>query len=733
MLHLKTKQLILYIIIVFLFVVFLDTHTESNELPNNYKDKNKEEHDIAQNLLNAGGLFFGQEKFSKSLECINKALRIYEQIDDKTGMANTLVFIGSVYEQLGDYTRALDFYRQSLKACSEQKNKYMEASTLNIMAYIYLELQDYQNAMDYFEQALNYEIPEFSCNILLNMGCVYYDQTKYEKAKECFEKALVMGRKMSDPDIWIYLQWLGKVSDTTGQFKKAKSYFSEVINHIESISGRIFIDEYYHLKEDFYNDMISLLRKLKEYEEAFYYIEGVKTRTLLDLLGNKPQLEKTKDKELILEEIRLRNKIIELDRDVQFLKVDIEKEAWITSPEWTEEMDQIEKEYAENIEKLKKSNPGLDSLGNVNPLTLKEVQEFLETDTTLLEYYVVEDTVECWVVDKKRYKYINQDASYLTSTITNFVKKIAALQPDYEKEAKELYDLLIEPVKPYIKTKRICIIPHSELHYLPFHALINADNQNRFLIEEYDIFYAPSASVLKFNLENRKRISGKVLAFGNPELGDKNLDLPHAEEEVMKIKESYPDTDIYLNENATEEKAKMLSGNYDIVHFATHGELNLKTPLFSSVRLANEKEEDGRLETLEIFNLNLKNTSLVTLSACQTGLGELRSGDELIGLIRAFFYAGTPSLVASLWMVNDQSTSELMNLFYKNLKTHSKVESLRMAQLEMINGEVGRGIVRGVGGITSSKAGKDKSQSTMTVNGSHPYFWAPFILLGDWN
>ena len=187
-----------------------------------------------------------------------------------------------------------------------------------------------------------------------------------------------------------------------------------------------------------------------------------------------------------------------------------------------------------------------------------------------------------------------------------------------------------------------------------------------------------------------------------------------------------------MNKKATEEKAKRLSGGYDIIHFASHSEFNPEFPMFSCIKMAKEKNEDGRLEVHEIFNLDLDNASLVTLSACETGLGKLSKGDEMIGLTRGFIYAGTPSIVASLWKVNDKSTSDLMSLFYKNLKTHSKVEALRMAQLEMINGEVGRGIVRGVGGITASEEGEGSSDPQMTVNGSHPYFWAPFILLGDW-
>ncbi|MEW6110439.1 MAG: CHAT domain-containing protein [Nitrospirota bacterium] len=391
-------------------------------------------------------------------------------------------------------------------------------------------------------------------------------------------------------------------------------------------------------------------------------------------------------------------------------------------------------EYAALIEKIKKENPELSTLLTVNPLTLKQVQELLDIDTTLLEYFITPEKTLLWVVDKGNLNVISIDikAEELTSKVEAYREKIKTLQPEYKINAVELYNILIKPAQPYIKTKRIGIVPHSVLHYLPFQALIG--KKGKFLIEEYDMFFIPSASVLKFVYEKRKEIKGKVLAFGNPNIGDEKLNLPYAEDEVRKIKASYPKTTLYLKEKATEDKVKKLSGDYNIIHFASHGELNSEAPMSSNIRLAKEKDEDGKLDVNEIFNLDLKKTSLVTLSACETGLGKLTNGDELIGLTRGFIYAGTPSIVASLWKVNDQSTSELMSLFYKNLKSHPKSEALRMAQLEMIRGKTGKGIVRGVGGITGSKGTKVKpqEQTEKTVNGSHPYFWAPFILVGDW-
>ena len=128
------------------------------------------------------------------------------------------------------------------------------------------------------------------------------------------------------------------------------------------------------------------------------------------------------------------------------------------------------------------------------------------------------------------------------------------------------------------------------------------------------------------------------------------------------------------------------------------------------------------------------NASLVVLSGCETGLGKLSSGDEFIGLTRAFIYAGTPSVVASLWKVDDASTASLMSSFYKNLKTKTKVEALRQAQLELIRGKVNRELLaqRGVGGVGKlGQAPVAQSQSQNTISISHPYFWAPFILVGD--
>ena len=169
--------------------------------------------------------------------------------------------------------------------------------------------------------------------------------------------------------------------------------------------------------------------------------------------------------------------------------------------------------------------------------------------------------------------------------------------------------------------------------------------------------------------------------MGNPSLGDPAYDLRFAEREAKEVAQIYPQSAVYLKEEASKPKAISLSSNYEMLHFAVHAEFNEEDPLSSALLLAGEGKDDGRLRVGEIFSLNLK-ADLVVLSACETGLGKNNSGDELIGLTRAFIYAGTPSIVTTLWKVNDRASYELMREFYSNLQTMKKSEALRQAQLK---------------------------------------------------
>ena len=280
---------------------------------------------------------------------------------------------------------------------------------------------------------------------------------------------------------------------------------------------------------------------------------------------------------------------------------------------------------------------------------------------------------------------------------------------------RRLYEILIAPVAKagtHSGKEHLIIVPHNLLHYLPFQALITQEidgsKQPHFLIEDYVISYAPSASALKFCLEKTTRQSNQQLL-----LAPQTSTLPLSETEVTEIANSLGSgAKFQLNESASESLVKQEGGNYDLLHFAATAHFNKSNPIFSRLDLAATEYDDGRLEVHEIFGLNL-NANLVTLSACQTALGSgyttaLPQGDDFVSLTRAFLYAGTASVIASLWEVYDPSTSFFMQSFYRYLKNENKSNALAHVQRDMIQGKL--------------------SNSNYT----HPYFWAPFILVGNW-
>jgi len=263
-----------------------------------------------------------------------------------------------------------------------------------------------------------------------------------------------------------------------------------------------------------------------------------------------------------------------------------------------------------------------------------------------------------------------------------------------------LYDVLIKSVAPTLNKKKVGIIPHGILHYVPFAAL--ADGRH-YLIEKYTLFYLPSATVLKFCKDKRKAFTGKILAIGNPDLKNKDLDIPFAVDEVKTIRSFYPESALLIRAEATKSAFQSRCGSYNTIHLATHGIFDPNRPFNSALLLSPTDGDNGRLTASEIFDLDL-DVSLVVLSACQSGMSRVRAGDEMMGIPRAFIYAGSPSVVASLWNVNDEATAVLMGKFYENLKTMEKAESLKLAQLYLLQNAKYR----------------------------VPYYWAAFSLTGDY-
>ncbi|MDQ3746767.1 MAG: CHAT domain-containing protein, partial [Acidobacteriota bacterium] len=237
--------------------------------------------------------------------------------------------------------------------------------------------------------------------------------------------------------------------------------------------------------------------------------------------------------------------------------------------------------------------------------------------------------------------------------------------------------------------RRLVIVPHRALHYVPFHALYDGE---AYVVERREVSYAPSAGVLCRCLERPRGAFERALLAG---VADEQT--PRVREEIRALAPLFAESEVLLDEGATLEALRACAPRADVLHLACHGQFRPDSPLFSSLRLG-----DGWLTVRDAYTLDV-NAGLVTLSACETGVSAVAPGDELIGLVRGFFYAGAPTLVLSLWTVDDEATAELMTDFYTSLRAGSRpAAALRAAQLRQMRQR------------------------------PHPFFWSPFILTGRW-
>lgn len=640
-----------------------------------------------------------------------------------------------------DFRKAVEAYRRSIDSMDEFLARYraggqwkpwrvaaLEGFQVNhyasigrvyyILGELDLALASYRRGQ---EIAAEWDADTTQSNLYRGIGKVLYSRGDFNEALINFHKALDLSRREQTPEMILdAARWIAHTLQQTGNAAEAIGFYQEAIRHAEGVRSLLGSEtkreSYFAARVGAYEGIVETLSSMGAHSLAFDYSERARSRSFLDVLGTKVRLARQAS-EVAEQRIALRQQLAAAGR--------------IADDGISRMIASSEEVYSVLFEATRKEDREQASLMSVEPLILSQVQKLLEPGQVVLEYFVTPQQVYLWVVGKQEFK-----AFSVRLARSELVKKLEALKSaiserkpikQYKKGAHELYRQLVAPAESFIQGKELIIVPHDVLHNLPFHALVGADG--RFLIENHPIEYLSSASLMQFTQGKRRALGNKVLAFGNPVVSEAVKDLKFAEQETGELKKLFPATTELLRSEATKVKLKQLAPQYDILHFAAHTELKEDDPLSSAVLLAKGANDNGRLEVRDIFGLDLK-ASLVVLSGCETALGKLSRGDELVGLTRAFIYAGTPSVVASLWKVDDASTAALMSSFYKNLKTKSKVESLRQAQLDMIHGKAGTALVaqRGVGGI--GRLGQIAARSS-SIPTSHPYFWAPFILVGD--
>jgi CHAT domain-containing protein len=321
--------------------------------------------------------------------------------------------------------------------------------------------------------------------------------------------------------------------------------------------------------------------------------------------------------------------------------------------------------------------PEAASLVSVQSIPIAEIAAQLAPDETLIDYFEAGGNPYALVLNGTTVAGFQLSGAELRNDVRRFRAAVERGE-DTAGEGRSLYDRLIRPIAGGIRGTRLTISPHGVLHYLPFAALLDS---NQYLIDRYGLRITPSASTLAYLRNTKPNAAGTLLALGNPDLGDPEFDLPSAQQEAIKVAGMFPDSRVLLRSEATKAAVFQLGPGFSRLHFASHAVFEPRAPLHSGLLLAKGNESDGRLTVSDLYSLRL-DADLVTLSACETALGEVMTGDDVIGLERGFLYAGARSIIASLWSVADLPTEKLMISFYQKLGHVDKREALRLAQIE---------------------------------------------------
>jgi CHAT domain-containing protein/Tfp pilus assembly protein PilF len=368
---------------------------------------------------------------------------------------------------------------------------------------------------------------------------------------------------------------------------------------------------------------------------------------------------------------------------------------------------------------------------NAAPLTLEQTQRALPANVQLVQYVAGKDNLMIWVVTRDQLYTAKSDVSAedLRGKVINYLEILRARGAieNLNRQASDLYQLLIAPIgKQLDQSRALCIVPDGVLQDLPFAALVSPESR-RYLIEDFTLVINPSASVFARTLDlsrNKHRSESEpFLGLGNPSFDQqafpKLYPLPMSEREIERIQSFYPQRLILNRGQATESALVKEMGKYEIVHLATHTLSNQQSSMLSTIFLAGESNSasgkqnpgrvayDGALQSYEIYRLKPERTRLVVLSSCNSGLGNQARNEAMSGLAQAFLVSGVPTVIASLWDVDDEGAARLMEKFHAAHRVKKLVfgQALRQAQISFLQAAPPR--LR------------------------HPYFWAAFIVTGN--
>ncbi len=630
------------------------------------------------------------------------------------------------------------------------------ATSLSILGSITSRRKDYRTAVSLGEQALalQHRIAPGAMlegDLLEFLGSVSLDAGHLAEAERYGRQALVIRHRLSPQsrDEARALDLLGSCLRRGGQFAAAEDFLKAAVSAIEAQIGRLggtseTRSAFQAGSAEIYQHLIALQIEHGEEAAAFQTLERWRARGLLAQIAERDLTFSADIPAPLLARQQALDRAYEKSQ-VELAQTDPRQQAEIEGH--LVQLSRLRNQRSALEDSIVHASPRYASLRHPQPLDLAAARGALDPGTVLLSYFVDASQTVLFVVTPAAngdpeglhvfrlaagQTALADEAAVYRGLILRG-KDAKQVEPALLVEGRKLYDLLIAPAAPWIEhADRILISPDGALHTLPFAALVRPGKQPRWLVEWKPVHTVLSATLYAQLKAGRRRVAGsgpgELVALADPAYrpvrgataaaDDPPLrryraglpPLPGAQEEVKALSALYGrDAKVYLGATATKAQVEHLPTGTRYLHFACHALLDRRFPLDSALALAaapaSQGDDNGMLQAWEIFERLRIDSDLVTLSACGTGLGRDAGGEGLIGLTRAFQYAGARSVLASLWAVSDRSTAALMARFYSKLRAgNPKDVALAEAQRELL------------------REGRF----------SHPYSWAAFELNGDW-
>jgi CHAT domain-containing protein/Tfp pilus assembly protein PilF len=662
------------------------------------QERSGDKYGVMSTLLNAGNVYSLLGDSERAIDHYERSLVMARAVNERRGQGLLLGNLGSAWLESGEPARAIPYLRQSLELTRAIGNRNGEGVALVNLGHGAAAVDDLVEARAYYAQALAIQreigARAFAGSVLVAMAGVSIRANDLAAAAGEAAEALTIARETGNAEMeWAAQHLLARVARGEGRTEEALGLLRASMETINGLRGRIRTDAgkvgYLEMRQAVFHDVVDLLVTEGRHQEALEAAEAARSRAFVDLLAERRIAAAPADASALAgireEETRLRTQSrLRPEGDAGRAELMRTRSNTMTA-------------IGERLDAIRSARPELASLVVADPPSFAQMSQIgRRLGATVVEYFVTEKRLFVFVIDARGQvtsRTVDVTRSQLRQSIGDVHRMLNELDAEGLRDQRALqtglaglHRLLVAP------------IPHDALLRVPFAALL--DDRGRPVLRRHTLAFAPSLDVLRYTADKKAEGAPRLLALADPATGADAL--PGARGEVRQLSRHFPATrrTVLLGADASEANGKRLAPGQSILHFAVHGLIDDGRPLDSALLLAEGGGEDGTLRVSEAFGLRL-NADLVVLSGCSTGLGKV-TGDGILGLARAFLYAGTPSVVVSQWDVSDKATAFLMDRFYAGLQAgRGKARSLRQAQI-----------------ATSARF-------------PHPALWAAFSLVGE--